>query len=283
MAVNGVMAQPLADPVGGGLSKRIGSALVLAPLALLVVYAGPPYFIGLVLLAAIVMTFEWVRLCSGGGSIALLVGIGLCVCAAVALASLGEMGWAIITVAASAAAVWLLVAAIVDGRLAVWMAAGVVYIALPCVALVWLRGDGEAGRSAVFWLLAVVWGMDIGAFAVGKALGGPKLAPRISPKKTWSGLIGGAICSALAGTAVALVLNGDMSHTVWLAAGAAVLGILSQGGDLLESAVKRHFGAKDAGNIIPGHGGVLDRVDGLLAASVAMAAYGLATGGGAAS
>ena len=283
MAVNGVMAQPLAEPAGGGLSKRIGSALVLAPLALLVVHAGPPYFTGLVMLAAIVLTMEWARLCGAATIVAAQAGVGLAVCLVVVLAGLGLSAWALIAMVLGAGVVWVLVAALGNKGLASWIAGGVVYIALPCCAMIWLRGDDEAGRDAIFWLLAVVWGMDIGAFAVGKTLGGPKLAPAISPKKTWSGLIGGTLCSAAAGTAVALAFHASDHHVAVLAAGAAFLGVLSQGGDLLESAVKRRFGAKDAGSLIPGHGGVLDRLDGLLAAAVAMAAYGLATGGGPAS
>jgi len=283
MAEIGDMGQPLADPVGGGLATRIGSALVLAPLVLFLVYAGPPYFTVLVLVTALAMSSEWVRLCMPGRVAVPMIGVGLTAGLAVVLAGVGQFGWALAAVVGGAGAVLTLLFALGRRGMAVWMAAGAVYVALPCVALVWLRGSDVPGRDAMFWLLAVVWGMDIGAYAVGRTFGGPKLAPRISPKKTWSGLIGGTICSALAATAVAMALDAAMGDTVVLAAGAAVLGVLSQGGDLLESAIKRHFGAKDAGQLIPGHGGVLDRVDGLVVAALAMSAYCLATGGGPAS
>src|SRR5262249_55655577 len=159
--------------------------------------------------------------------------------------------------------------AVVGNRtMGAWLAGGVVYVALPCTALIWLRDDSDAGRFAIFWLLAVVWGMDIAAYVFGTSLGGPRLAPRISPKKTWAAVIGGPLWSALAGTGVAVAFAGDESRLLAFAAAAAALGVLSQGGDLLESGVKRHFGAKDAGALIPGHGGLLGRVDGLLAAAV---------------
>lgn len=283
MAEIGGTGQPLADPVGGGLATRIGSALVLAPLALFLVYAGPPYFTILVLLAALAMSSEWVRLCATGSVVLPMTGVALTAGLAVVLAGLGQFGWALAVIGIGAAALGVLLFLVARSGMAFWMAAGAVYVALPCVAIVWLRGADVPGRDAMFWLLAVVWGMDIGAYAVGKTIGGPKLAPRISPKKTWSGLIGGTVCSVAAATAVAMALDAAMGDTAILAAGAAVLGVLSQGGDLLESAIKRHFGAKDAGQLIPGHGGVLDRVDGLVAAAVVMAAYCLATGGGPAS
>ncbi len=280
MAVNGVMVLPLADSAGGSLLKRIGSALILAPTVLFLVYAGPPYFSVLVLLAALTMTMEWVRLCAAKMALIPMLGVGFSVIAAVGLAGLGQFGWAVAATFAGAVAVWVLVAVLDSKRLAPWMAGGVVYIALPCVAMIWLRGEAETGRDVVFWLLAVVWGMDIGAFAVGKTVGGPKLAPAISPKKTWSGLLGGAVCSALAAATVLALLNGGSRSSVAMAVGAAGLGILSQCGDLFESAVKRHFNAKDSGSLIPGHGGLLDRVDGLLAAAVILAAYNLASGEG---
>lgn len=280
MAVNGVTVLPLVDSAAAGLLMRIVSALVLAPTVLFLVYCGPPYFSALVLLAAVAMTVEWVRLCAAGMAVVPMVSVGAAVSLAVGLAGWGWFGWAVGATVIGALAVWVLVSGLDSKGLASWMAGGVVYIALPCVAMIWLRGDAEAGRDAVFWLLAVVWGMDIGAFAVGKTVGGPRLAPAISPKKTWSGLLGGAGCAALAGSAVAALVDGASRSSMAMVIGAAVLGILSQGGDLFESAIKRHFNAKDSGALIPGHGGLLDRVDGLLAAAVILAVYSMAGGEG---
>ena len=146
--------------------------------------------------------------------------------------------------------------------------AGVIYIAVPVAALVAIRAEPTFGRAAVIWIIALVVAADTGGYLVGRTVGGPKLAPRISPNKTWSGLGGAVAGAALVGLLTAFVLN----HTnVWmLTLISAVLGLLEQGGDLVESAFKRHFGVKDTSQIIPGHGGVLDRVDGLLAVAVAV-------------
>jgi phosphatidate cytidylyltransferase len=159
-----------------------------------------------------------------------------------------------------------------------WLAVGAVYIAVPCIAIIWLRSDAAVGRQAIFWLFAVVWATDIGAYFAGRGIGGPKLAPRISPGKTWAGLLGGMVCAALVGAVTALLL--DLSHTAPLIVISALLAVVAQAGDLLESMVKRRFGVKDSGHLIPGHGGVLDRLDGLLTAAPAVAALSLVAGEG---
>ena len=155
-----------------------------------------------------------------------------------------------------------------------WMIWGTVYIALAVWSLWALRQDPEMGRLTIFWLLAVVWGADTGGYAFGITFGGPKLAPRISPNKTWSGFLGGTLTAALAGWGVVsyfrpeVALNGAGLSVLLIG---AALAVVSQMGDLLESSVKRRFDVKDSGNIIPGHGGVFDRVDGLVAAAIALA------------
>ncbi len=154
------------------------------------------------------------------------------------------------------------------GRLA-WLAGGFLYIGVPSLALLWLRAEGDVGRHTVFWLMALVWAADSGAYTFGLLIGGPKLAPRISPKKTWAGFGGGVFCAAAAGAVGAFLLGKD--NLLPLSALSAALGGVSQLGDLLESWVKRHFGVKDTSNLIPGHGGLLDRVDGLLAGATAAA------------
>lgn len=157
---------------------------------------------------------------------------------------------------------------------ALWMVAGVPYIAVPVLALAWLRAD--AGYVPVFWLMAVVWGTDIGAYAAGRSIGGPLLAPRVSPKKTWSGLGGGVVAAFAVGAATGMALG-----TAWapLALVSACLAVVAQAGDLAESAVKRHFGVKDASSLIPGHGGLLDRVDGIMTVAPAVVLLHLVAGG----
>lgn len=154
------------------------------------------------------------------------------------------------------------------GRRPLWLAFGVLYIALSCWALWRLRLDPEWGRVTLFWLLAVVWGADTGGYVFGMTLRGPKLAPTISPNKTWSGFAGGTLFSAVAGWGVlAFAKDGDAGVNVLLFS--AAIGVVSQVGDLFESWVKRRFGVKDSGSIIPGHGGLFDRIDGLVAAAIA--------------
>lgn len=146
------------------------------------------------------------------------------------------------------------------------------------VALLWLRHQPEAGRETIIWLLVCVWATDIGAYFVGRAAGGAKLAPRISPGKTWSGLIGGMASAAVLSAATGSLFG--MGEALSLAVIAAALAIVAQAGDLIESAAKRSAGVKDSGRLIPGHGGLLDRVDGLIAVLVAVGLVRLAVGGG---
>ena len=154
--------------------------------------------------------------------------------------------------------------------------AGFFYIALSVAALAWLR-TGPGGRPALIFLLAVVWCSDIGAYLAGRLIGGRKLAPIISPGKTWSGAAGGLLAAVAGGEVVAMLWHGHLAAAVMAA---IVLGIASQLGDLLESGVKRRFGVKDSGRLIPGHGGLLDRLDGLMAAAVVAGGWVWMTGQG---
>ena len=167
-------------------------------------------------------------------------------------------------------------AALCKGR-ALALLAGFGYAGLATAALAALRADPANGRIALLFLLVVVWSSDIGAYAAGRLIGGRRLAPAISPGKTWSGAVGGLVAAVLGGEAVA---GGDGPAMVAIVA--LILGMASQLGDLLESAVKRHFGVKDTGRLIPGHGGLLDRLDGLMAAALVAAGWALATGQGSA-
>jgi phosphatidate cytidylyltransferase len=152
----------------------------------------------------------------------------------------------------------------------------VLYVGVPATALLWLR-DVAHGDRLVLWLFIVVWATDIGAYAVGRLVGGPRLAPRLSPHKTWAGLGGGIAAAAAAGAAAARgFASADAAILTVLS---AVLAVVAQIGDLVESAVKRHFKVKDMSSLIPGHGGLFDRVDGLLAAAPAVALVQLIWGG----
>lgn len=175
---------------------------------------------------------------------------------------------------------WRRMIAAVEAKAAWWLG-GLLYIAAPCAALLWLRADAETGRATVLWVFVVVWAADTGAYLAGRAIGGPKLAPSISPKKTWAGLIGGLVASGAAGWATAAFFAGDggLEKPVLAVFASGGIGFVSALGDLLESAVKRRLGVKDSGTLIPGHGGLFDRVDGLFAAAVAAALIGGATGG----
>ena len=154
----------------------------------------------------------------------------------------------------------------------------ILYTLAAVLALLWLRHQPSSGRETILWIVACIWATDIGAFVVGRAAGGAKLAPRISPGKTWSGLIGGMTWAAVASAAVGYAVG--LGHTMTLAAIGAGLAIVGQLGDLLESAAKRAAGVKDSGTLIPGHGGLLDRVDGLMAVLVVVALLRLAVDGG---
>ncbi len=157
-----------------------------------------------------------------------------------------------------------------------WLVIGYIYIGLAVLAAFWLRHDAKTGLMTFLWLLAAVWATDIFAFFTGRTLGGPKLAPGISPGKTWSGLAGGVVAAAV----VSVVFTAWMAASgLSLAFWGALIAVVAQIGDLVESAMKRRFGHKDSGRLIPGHGGILDRVDGLLAALLFVAAIRLLGGG----
>jgi phosphatidate cytidylyltransferase len=150
-----------------------------------------------------------------------------------------------------------------------WVFLGITYISASCFALIHLRINLDLGFQTVLWIFVLVWSADTGAFATGRIIGGPKIAPHISPNKTWSGLSGGIFAAGMVGFVTALVLGHHNASLLIILS--AMLGLLSQGGDLFESWLKRLFNKKDSGTLIPGHGGLLDRVDGLLATAVGTA------------
>lgn len=149
-----------------------------------------------------------------------------------------------------------------------WVLLGTLYLAATLVSLFWLRHEPEMGRATMLWLMGCVVAVDTGAYFAGRTIGGPKLVPLISPQKTWAGLLGGAVAAGLVGLIAAIILHlNAVSLIVW----SALVAPVAQTGDILESAVKRYFGVKDSGSIIPGHGGILDRIDGLMFAAITLA------------
>ncbi len=277
---SGGLAHALAD--GGArairwadLRQRVVSAAILGPLALLCLWAGGTAFVLLIGVGAVGMVLEWLRMCGerARDPAALTVVAGILLAMAAGVDAHAAAGIALLAVAAALAYALARTA----GRRGI-VAAGVPYIGLAAIALVWLRADPVTGRADLVFLVLVVWASDIGAYLVGRWIGGPRLAPRISPGKTWSGAAGGLVGGCLCGLAVAWGFGTPRSwHVV---AVAAVLGVSAQAGDLLESMIKRHFGVKDSGRTIPGHGGLLDRMDGLLTAGPVAALLALAAGRG---
>lgn len=246
------------------LSKRIVSGIVIGAIALVMTYWSPSLFTILMLVIAAAMSWEWGRMVRGATLTdpAMIVHV-FAVLLAVLLSASDMAGLAIASTVIGAIAVGALTFGVGNAQLS---GAGVLYTGLPVVALGWIRGDEPLGFSATLFVLLSVIVTDIGAYASGRTIGGPKLWPAVSPNKTWSGLIGGVLAASLAGGLFAWVSG--TGSAPWLASLGLVLGLVAQGGDLAESALKRHFGVKDSSNLIPGHGGVMDRMDGIVTASV---------------
>jgi phosphatidate cytidylyltransferase len=252
---------------------RVCSALVLAPLALVIAYIGGWLFAAFWAAAAIGIFCEWAFLVTQSRVRAVLVMGITSIAVAGAVAAADHVAWSIA----------LLLGATL-GPLAVpkrsrrpWLAAGLLYAGAAAVAPILLRSDPAFGFLSIILLFAVVWSTDIVAYLIGRALGGPKLMPRVSPRKTWSGALSGTGAAIVAALLVAVA--GGLPGTFPLAVLAFALSVSAQAGDLLESALKRKFGAKDSSNLIPGHGGLMDRLDGFAAASFMAALIGVVRGG----
>lgn len=264
---------PAAASKSSELKARILSSLVLGPAVLALVWLGGWPFRLLLAVAAVIAVREWVVIVGGSARRPAVLPLAL---AAVAV----SLGVAVTAGPLAGTAVALVLAAAVGwaaaGNDRGWMAAGLPYVALGAIGLDWLRESPQGGLGLFLFVMLAVWATDIGAYAAGRTIGGPKLAPRLSPKKTWAGLIGGVACSALAGALVALAAGAARPGVAALIG--AVLAVVAQAGDLFESAVKRRYGVKDSGALIPGHGGLLDRIDGLLTAAAALALFHAAAG-----
>lgn len=252
------------------LLVRVLAAAVMAPLAIAIVWAGGWLWAALVIAAAIAMYVEWLLIVGDTPRFVTVIGVGVLLVAGICLA-LGQHGGALALVI-----VGLLAVAWLSRRLWHWMASGLLYAAVALMASILLRHDAAWGFTALMFVLLVVWATDIGGYFAGRGIGGPKLWVRVSPKKTWAGAIGGLLGSLLVAAGFAMSGVGKTAPLLMLA---ALLSVVSQLGDLFESAVKRRFGVKDSSNIIPGHGGVLDRLDGFVAAILLAAVIGTIRGG----
>ena len=252
------------------------SAAILAPAVLLCIWVGGVPYKVMIVAAALGLAWEWIGLC--GNAPTQMPGrlVAVAVVAGTFSAAMGYMvsGLAIFATGA------VFTAALAGGT-PHWraLAAGIPYAGIGTIALLWLRDDPAIGLENLLFVLLLVWASDIGAYMTGRFLGGPKLAPRISPGKTWSGSLGGLVGAIGAGLLIAY-LSHTLSDPLRVAAIAGALGIVAQAGDLLESGLKRHFGAKDSGTLIPGHGGLLDRLDALLIAAPVAALLALSAGRG---
>ena len=260
-----VAKQPI--KASGQLGTRVLTGAVLAVVALGAVYLGGLAFTALIALATLLMFVEWGTMHGVGRRMRL---VGLVVIAAVcALTSIGQIAYACIALVAGAVLSWAALKSY-DWRAAFWTASGIVYCALPAAAMILLRG-GRGGLEITVWMLLIVWATDIFAYFTGRAVGGPKLLPAISPNKTWSGLAGGMLGAAAVSYGVTqyLGLSGPIIRYALIAG--LVLAVVAQAGDLFESWLKRRAGVKDSSGLLPGHGGVLDRLDGLVPVAIVVA------------
>ena len=253
------------------LVMRVIAALILAPLAIAIAYAGGWLWILLVTLAVIGLYVEWLTIVGLArempvvvSGIAALAVTGLCL-------AIGR-----IDAASGVLAIGLAAVALLTRERRNWTAAGFFYAAAAEMASVLVRLDSVKGFVALIFVLLIVWVTDIGGYFAGRGIGGPKLWPRVSPKKTWAGAAGGFAASLAVAFGFAAF---DLGKTGALLLLSAVLSVVSQLGDLFESAVKRRFGVKDSSHVIPGHGGLLDRLDGFVAAIIVAAIFGFLRGG----
>ncbi len=256
------------------LRARITSGVLLIGAVVLVVVVGGPWFAMFAAAAALFGVFEWHRLISPGelsretllSGLAILVGLGLAYAQFPPFWAVGAILVGSVCAAASAAArrSWIL-----------WHGFGAIYLGVPALALVLLRGDQAVGGAIVGGIFAAVWAADTAALFAGRSFGGPRLAPRLSPNKTWSGFLVGVLAAGVAEVIYVASLNGTVWAAFWFG---LFLGLAAACGDLFESWVKRQFQAKNSGTLIPGHGGMLDRIDSLLFSAPAGAAFLLCSG-----
>lgn len=259
-------------PASSELRLRVISSIVLAMAALLVAWLGGTLFLLFWALAAFWVWMEWTGIvgASPRNAVQLVGGASI-------LAMTAALHYDAAAIAAVIAIIGAGVVSATANEKRAWVAAGIVYAALVLVPAVILRADPRFGFIAMVWLFAAVWTADVAAYFTGRFFGGPLLAPHVSPKKTWSGALGGLAGGVIASSLIALLSGLPLRMGLVLTAAAIV--IASQIGDLLESGIKRHFGVKDAGQLIPGHGGMMDRLDGFLIAALCALLIGVVRAG----
>ncbi len=256
-----------------GLGLRVAAAAVLIPVVVFLTWKGGLWFAGFVAVMGIFMALEWVAMAHDGRTLQKIIHIAAALIATFGFYA-GNFGLVLLVLATC----WLASLVCFSGKkIQIWQLIGVAYVSLPLLALVLLRAHETFGLIAIFLIFAMVWSADTLAYFAGRTFGGPKLWPSVSPNKTWSGFFG-AVFGGVIGAMAVMYFAGLPG--IWAVGflGAAIGG-LEQGGDLLESALKRNFGFKDSGAVIPGHGGVLDRVDGLVAAAAAAFIFGVIRAG----
>lgn len=246
--------------------KRFFSGLILIPVVIGIILAGPPWTTGLMILIALGLSQEWIklaRLAKTKKSLffygIILGSIGLYVIWGIRMSGAFLLG--------SSALFYYVISRVKKYQgegVALWFFFGMLYVGIPSLSFLWIMDAADKGGIILIWALCVIWAADIGAYYVGSWIGGPKMAPRISPKKTWSGFAGGLCASILVGVwgGIWFLRSEHFFILVGVTFGIAILSVL---GDLMESSLKRFWGAKDSGSIIPGHGGLLDRLDSTLA------------------
>ncbi len=260
----------------GDLAIRSASAVVLIPVVVACIWFGGYWFLAFTLLLGCLIAHEWWGIVFPGNYLqyalhlaAAIVGTLLTAYGSATAAASAVLGLAFLSA---------MLARFGDGPKSVWNYFGIFYVGLPVIAFTLLRQDAVYGFAAILWIFLVVWAADILAYFAGRTIGGPRLAPRISPKKTWAGLGGAIVGGVLASLLFAHFLKFEASAVLAVMAGA--LAIAEQAGDLFESSLKRHYGVKDSGHLIPGHGGIIDRVDGLITVAVLAALIGWVHGAG---
>ncbi len=279
------MLSRLLDKAGSELGVRLLSATVLATVSIATAMLGGWWFAGWVLALALAVAYEWFALTGSAGRWAAMAAVvaawfamvGQGIAAGLfggstggawfAMVGQGSMILALYVTAMGAAGTATVTVMRKGNDGGLWGAAGVVYATVPLVVLLWMQ-DAEGGGYAILWLFFVVWATDTGAFVLGRTVGGARLAPRLSGEKTWAGAAGGFAAGTLAGVVFHTFIQADAPRAAALA---AIVSLAAQFGDLLQSAVKRKFGAKDTGTLVPGHGGVMDRLDSLVVATPVLA------------
>ncbi len=255
---------------GGGfadLALRIVTGLAFGVVAISALLAGGPWFVILIAVLSALMAYEWRKISLKEEEPAVAGFQILAVVGAAVMAHFGDLNMAIAFLLAVAGA-----GAMADAllkRTAGWGLVGALYVGFAAICLIGLRGDAVEGKYVIYWLAMTVIATDVGAYFSGRIIGGPKLWRRVSPNKTWAGLAGAMVLSAICSAVFSQLALGYVE--LFLSLLAALTAIVAQSGDLIESAYKRHFGVKDSGAILPGHGGVLDRLDGMLSATLFVA------------